>query len=345
MATQPQNSPEFLQFVNYMGVQLTMDNMVIFTDLYVNFTGFVPQYPCNSFAEKFILWKRFYDEFKDTQQQILNTHLFNTPPKDPRQLKTSTVQLPDELQQINSEDNLFQNFILKNDNPTKPDPPQTRAAETPSHNQQTTYDLADIALKTIDIEDNTVMDGLITENIEVIEQTDVQKPDSQVNTPPPPTSPPHRGKNLQQMEIIYQANDEGKPEPIPSKPKPIPRKRKRKEETDEDVTIGPGRPSKDTALLRDAKNEDSGNDDDSQYTLCGVQLLSGNGTLRKKTKLLTKNENDIKCFSIRHYVALEYIAEKKKKAFAIIKYQRQKLKKINYLQQNTLKDIKDVQDI
>jgi hypothetical protein len=243
MATQPQNSAEFLQFVNYMGVQLTMDNMAIFTDLYVNFTGFVPQYPCNSFAEKFILWKRFYDELKDTQQQILNTHLFNTPPKDPRQLKTSTVQLPDELQQINSEDNLFQNFILtKPDSPTKPDPPQTQAAETPSHNQQTTYDLADIELKTIDIEDNTIMDGF-TENIQVLEQSDVQKPDSQVNTPPPPTSPPptsppHRGKNLQQMKNIYQANDQGKPK-SESKPRPIPRKRKRKEETGEDVTIGP----------------------------------------------------------------------------------------------------------
>jgi hypothetical protein len=203
MATQPQNSPEFLQFVNYMGVQLTMDNMAIFTDLYVSFTGFVPQYPCNSFAEKFILWKRFYDEFKDTQQQILNTHLFNTPPKDPRQLKTSTVQLPDELQQINSEDNLFQNFILKNDNPTKPDPPQTRAAETPSHNQQTTYDLADI------VENNTIMDGVTS--IEVLEQSVVQKPDSPVNTPPPPTSPPHRGKNLQQMKIIYQPTTKENP--------------------------------------------------------------------------------------------------------------------------------------
>jgi hypothetical protein len=298
----------------------------------------ISQYPCNSFAEKFILWKRFYDEFKDTQQQILNTHLFSTPPKDPRQLKTSTVQQPDELQQINSEDNLFQNFILKNDNPTKPDPPQTQSAETPSHNQQTTYDLADI------VENNTIMDG-VTESIEVLEQSVVQKPDSPVNTPPPtPTSPPHRGKNLQQKKIIYQANDEGKPE-SESKPRPIPRKRKRKEETgEEDVTIGLGRPTKDTAMLRDAKNEESGNDDDSQYTLCDVQLLSGNGTLRKKTKLLTKNENDIKCFSIRHYAALEYIAGKKKKEFAIIKYQRQKLKKLNYLEQNTLKDIKDVQD-
>ena len=83
------------------------------------------------------------------------------------------------------------------------------------------------------------------------------------------------------MKNIYQANDEGKPK-SESKPRPIPRKRKRKEETGEDVTIGPGRPSKDTALLRDAKNEDSGNDDNSQYTLCDVQLLSGNGTLRKK---------------------------------------------------------------
>ena len=86
--------------------------------------------------------------------------------------------------------------------------------------------------------------------------------------------------------MIYQADTEIKPE-TESKPKPIPRKRKRKEETD-DVTIKPGRPTKNTAMLRDAKNEESGNDDDTQYTLRDVQLLTGNGTIRKKTKTVNK---------------------------------------------------------
>jgi hypothetical protein len=158
---------------------------------------------------------------------------------------------------------------------------------------------------------------------------------------------PHQGKNLHQMKLILAEN---KPQ------RPTPKKRKRKqepiveqeEEEEERVpmgTIPPGRPTKDHALIRDAKNEDSGNDDDSQYGLVDVHLLSGSGTIRKKLKLLTKNEGDIKCFAIRHYAAIEYIAEKKKKAFNNIKNQRQKLKKLNYLEQNTLKDIKEVKSL
>ncbi|CAB3996209.1 Hypothetical predicted protein [Paramuricea clavata] len=132
---------------------------------------------------------------------------------------------------------------------------------------------------------------------------------------------PSRGKNIQQMKAAYENE--------PSPPKPKPRKR-------------------DSAMLRDAnsveKTElDSGTDDDSQLSIREVQLLSGNGALRKKFKLLTKHEKDIKCFQITHYAALEYIAENKKKAFEIIKEQRQNLKKLNYLEQNTLANIKDIQ--
>jgi hypothetical protein len=267
--------------------------MLISQELLCN--SFEPQLLCNSFAEKFILWKRFYDDFKDKQQEIYNTNLFDTTPKDPRLLKTSAIQPPHELQQINDKDKFFGHFILKNDHPTqatnntKPNSPQTQPPQASNpQSQQTTHDLENI--------DDTIIMNEIAENIEILED----------------------------------------------KPKPIPRKRK--EETNEDtVTIGPGRPTKDTALLRDAKNEEeSGNDDDSQYTLRDVHLLSGNGTIRKKNQLMTKHENDIKCFSIRHYASLEYLADKKKKAFAIIKLQRQKLKKLNYLEQNTLKDIKDI---
>ena len=158
MATQQKvNSSELYQFVNYMGVELTDNNMTIFTDLYVNFTGFAPQFRCGSFAEKFILWKRYYDEFQETQQQILNTNLFNSPPKDPRQLKPSPIQLPEDLQQIKNEENLFQNFILKNDCPTKPKPPQAQPTETAS--EPNTHNSSNI--------DPITTDDIISENFEV----------------------------------------------------------------------------------------------------------------------------------------------------------------------------------
>jgi hypothetical protein len=39
MATKLQDNPEFLHFVNYMGVQLTASNLHIYSDLYGNFAG------------------------------------------------------------------------------------------------------------------------------------------------------------------------------------------------------------------------------------------------------------------------------------------------------------------
>jgi hypothetical protein len=74
--------------------------------------------------------------------------------------------------------------------------------------------------------------------------------------------------------------------------------------------------------------------------------VSGNGTIRKKNQLLTKqSDSDMKCFSIKHFASLDYIAEKKKKAFLIIKKQRQKLKTLNYLELNTLRDMKDINNM
>ena len=148
------------------------------------------------------------------------------------------------------------------------------------------------------------------------------------------------------MKAIY--NSEKKPA------KPASRKRKRKEpeqnkEENEKVTVvvGPGRPSKDEGLLRDAQNEeDSNNDDESIYAFREVLLLTGNGTIRKKTKLLTKqSDRDMRCFAIKHFASLEYIAEKKKKSFAIIKKERQKLKTLNYLELNTINDMKEINNM
>jgi hypothetical protein len=357
MAT-PTENPDFIMFVNFMGVDLSMDNMTIFTNLFVNFTGFIPQYPCNTLAEKFILWKRFYDDYSAQQHQLQNNNTFNMAPKDPRHLKPQ-VKIESKLADLNNDDNyVFQNFTFQT---TKPDEPQTS-----EHNLSPAYEM---------------------DNLEVLQESTTLSPkiittshDSQRPPPPPYKSPvgdvitttatnadpaviavatihtppkPHQGKSLQQMKQILAENKPQRPTPKKRKRKPEPVEEEEEAEEEErvgpTVTIPPGRPTKDHALIRDAnrdaKNEDSGNDDDSPYGLVDVQLLSATGAIRKKMKLLTKNEGEIKCFSIRHYASLEYIAEKKKKAFNNIKKQRQTLKKLNYLEQNTLKDIKEVKSL
>jgi hypothetical protein len=125
MATPLENNPEFTHFTNYMGVQLTTTNLQIYSDLYHNFVEWPSPDPSYSFAEKFISWKRFYDEYKETQEQIINTNLFATPPTDPRTLKTVNVALPQDLQQLNTD--TFQHFILENN----PQPLQTPTDSCP----------------------------------------------------------------------------------------------------------------------------------------------------------------------------------------------------------------------
>ena len=225
MATQLQDNPEFLHFVNYMGVHLTASNLHIYSDLDGNFAGWAPPTTCNSFAEKFIQWKRFYDEYKETQQLILNTNLFNTPPRDPRVLKATTVQLPHDLQQLNNQSTNFQHFILQNE----PQPTQTLNCSPCS--TEPPKDLSNA--QDLSIMDNNTLNE-ITENVEILEvleqserilhtpsppQLTPQTPSSIEENPPtplphpresvlqnPPTSPPtspHRGKNIQQMKEIY----------------------------------------------------------------------------------------------------------------------------------------------
>ncbi|CAB3987818.1 Hypothetical predicted protein [Paramuricea clavata] len=113
--------------------------MSIFSDLYINFTQFQPPFPCNSFAEKFTLWKRFYDEYKATEQQIIHTDLFNMPAKDPTPTKTLTYTTTRSVAKINGKnDKVFQNFILQNETPTetKNDSVQIQPAETSSCSEQ-----------------------------------------------------------------------------------------------------------------------------------------------------------------------------------------------------------------
>jgi hypothetical protein len=368
MAATPTENPNFIMFVNFMGIDLSMDNMAIFTDLFVNFTGFIPQFPCNTLAEKFILWKRYYDEYAVQQQQLNNTNTFNMAPKDPRQLKPQ-IKIESKLAQLNDEKHTFQNFTFETTKTKDQTPP-------PIHNSPPAYEMD----SNIEVLEENIVSTLLTEittrnepqlpyttpPAETIIPSIIVNPGMLIaapERPPPPPykSPvgdvvvvatvheppkPHKGKNIAQMKIILAEN---KPQ------RPTPKKRKRKPEPEPELledaeeertpTIPPGRPTKDHALIRMAKNEDSGNDDEPQYDLVDVCLLSGGGAIRKKIKLLTKNDGDIKCFAIRHYASLEYIADKKKKAFNKIKNQRQKLKKLNYLEQNTLKDIKDVKSL
>jgi hypothetical protein len=199
--------------------------------------------------------------------------------------------------------------------------------------------------------DAKILNEITQQNVEILEvlqQSEIilDNPQHRIASKPS-VEISSQGKNIEQMKAIY--NSEKKPA------KPSSRKRKRKEpeqnkEENEKVTVvvvGPGRPSKDEGLLRDAQNEeDSNNDDESIYAFREVLLLTGNGTIRKKTKLLTKqSDRDMRCFAIKHFPSLEYIAEKKKKSFAIIKKERQKLKTLNYLELNTVNDMKEINNM
>ena len=340
MATPLENNPEFIHFTNYMGVQLTIQNVQIYSDLYHNFVGWPSPNPEYSFAEKFISWKRFYDEYKETQEQIINTNLFAIPPTDPRTLKTVNVPLPQDLQQLNTEH--FQHFILENN----PQPLQTPTDSCSDCSKESPPQPQNLSI----MDPNTLQE-IASEHVEIIEEVLQQSNDKSidiVNNPEIPKSYnpgktiPTQGKNITQMKAIY-----GKKTPKKSRKRKAPQVIEEGELiTTPTVIVGPGRPTKDDGLLRDAINEEKSLDDEAIYAFREVLLLSSNGTIRKKTKLLTKqSDRDLRCFAIKHFASLEFIAEKKRKSFAIIKKERQKLKTLNYLELNTITDMKEINNM
>jgi hypothetical protein len=388
MATPLETNPEFTHFTNYMGVQLTMTNLQIYADLFRNFVEWPSPNLTYSFAEKFISWKRFYDEYKETQEQIINTNLFATPPTDPRTLKNVNASLPQDLQQLNTD--TFHHFILENN----PQPTQTPTDSC----TDCTKDLSSPFI----MDDNTLRD-IASQHTEIIEEVLQQSNPTQAILPNDPSSvkcsvavvapiapleplimaskdiiskdsfipstsnptplkpqilPEPYEHTIQSITIptIYRPN-----QPIPTQGKNITqmkaiykgkKSRKRKVSPQDDnetpfiptVIVGPGRPSKNDSLLRDAQNEEKSPDDELMYAFREVHLLSSNGTMRKKTRLLTKqSDRDLRCFAIKHFASLEYIAEKKRKSFGIIKKERQKIKTLNYLELNTITDMKEIQ--
>jgi hypothetical protein len=161
MATPLENNPEFTHFANYMGVKLTTTNLQIYTDLYNNFIEWPSPNPTYSFAEKFISWKRFYDEYKETQEQIINTNLFATPPTDPRTLKNVNAPLPQDLQQLKTD--TFQHFILENN----PQPSQTPADSCTDCSK----DLSSPQPQNLEsIMDIDTLHDISSQNIEIIEE-------------------------------------------------------------------------------------------------------------------------------------------------------------------------------
>jgi hypothetical protein len=343
MATPLQNNPEFTHFANYMGVQLTEHNLQIYSDLYHNFVGWPSPNQEYSFAEKFISWKRFYDEYKETQEQIINTNLFATPPTDPRTLKTVNVPLPHDLQQLNT--NTFQHFILQN-NPQPLQTPTGSCSDCSKESPPPPPQPQNLSIMDVD-----TLNEIASQHVEIIEEVLDQ------TAPTPLTDPTNipasdtivfsssQGKNITQMKAIY--NEKKNPD---TKTKSRKRKRKAPQQNNVDdnptVIVGPGRPTKDDGLLRDAQNEENSSDDEAIYAFREVLLLTGNGTIRKKTKLLTKqSDRDLRCFAIKHFASLEFIAEKKRKSFALIKKERQKLKTLNYLELNTINDMKEINNM
>ena len=147
-------------------------------------------------------------------------------------------------------------------------------------------------------------EGIMAEHVEVIATSKQQQQPSS-----------SKEKNILQMKEIYAASSKAKPVPKPRSS----RKRKHVEiGTETESTMqGPGRPTKDDALLREANNqddsEDSGNNNHTQMHMREVQLLSNSGGVRKKIKILTKYPEDIKCFAIKHYASYEYVATQRKK--------------------------------
>jgi hypothetical protein len=102
-------------------------------------------------------------------------------------------------------------------------------------------------------------------------------------------------------------------------------------ETETAPNPGPGRPTKDDALAKEEANDEC---DSTQMTIREVQLLSQDGSLRKKTKILTKHPHDIKCFAIKHYASYEYVALRRKKTLEKIKKCRNTLKSLQYIEAN-----------
>jgi hypothetical protein len=262
-------------------------------------------------------------------------------------LKTVNVPLPHDLQQLNT--NTFQHFILQNN----PQPLQTPtdscsdcSKESPPPPPQP---------QNLSIMDIGTLNEIASQHVEIIEEVLEQTAIQQANTVPLNPSPnptsglismsSSQGKNITQMKAIY--NEKKTPD---TKTKSRKRKRKAPQQNDVDdnptVIVGPGRPTKDDGLLRDAQNEENSSDDEAIYAFREVLLLTGNGTIRKKTKLLTKqSDRDLRCFAIKHFASLEFIAEKKRKSFAIIKKERQKLKTLNYLELNTINDMKEINNM
>jgi hypothetical protein len=178
MATPLENNPEFTHFTNYMGVQLTITNLQIYSDLYHNFVEWPSPDPTYSFAEKFISWKRFYDEYKETQEQIINTNLFTTPPTDPRTLKTVNTSLPQDLQQLNTD--TFQHFILQNN----PQPLQTPTDSCSDCSKDSSSPQPQNLESIMDVD---TLHEIASQHVEIIEEVLQQSDPTQAIPPNAPT--------------------------------------------------------------------------------------------------------------------------------------------------------------
>jgi hypothetical protein len=324
-------SPEFLTFIVYLDFPITTSNLAYLTDLFVNFTQF-PNQAGVSIAEKFIKWKTFYDRsslqlqippqedtyqlspIQDDEYSLLNTdaaslqHIFTQPPAiegSPQQRQLHTPPPPPQTPT------------------TSPTTTTTTAPQLVDYNVEVAHDLIQIqtsencfkhfVLKPCE-EETAGGEGIMAEHVEVTATSKQQQQQ--------PSS--SKGKNILQMKEIYEASSKAKPVPKPRSS----RKRKHVEiGTETESTMqGPGRPTKDDGLLREANNEDDSEDSGTQMHMREVQLLSNSGGVRKKTKILTKYPEDIKCFAIKHYASYEYVATQRKKTLEKIKHLRNKLK-------------------
>ena len=205
MATPLENNPEFTHFTNYMGVQLTITNLQIYSDLYNNFIEWPSPDPTYSFAEKFISWKRFYDEYKENQEQIINTNLFATPPTDPRTLKTVNTSLPQDLQQLNTD--TFQHFILENN----PQPSQTPTDSCTDYSKDSSSPQPQNLEPIMDV--NTLHD-IASQHVEIIEEVLQQSNPTQATLPNDPNTQSYQASKSSITKISPPIANTSNPTPL-----------------------------------------------------------------------------------------------------------------------------------
>lgn len=231
----------------------------------------------------------------------------------PRQSPQINIECPVSLAKIKQENPDVGDFYTFSYIDTTINPTTTTPANTPII-QSTTSILHQTKEATENLLGNYLNDT-ITEmpiqqqsHLQTIQQ--MPSPISQSLTQPQPQPLQSRGKNITQVREIYEQTHQQQP----------PAKRKRVVIPEDHRNVGG--PTRNDTLLK------IGNKKPSRFLQRELTLVGVDGSEKKRKTVLTKNKNDIKCKSSKHYAAYEFITDQRRKALETIKEQRDILDKL-----------------